>query len=150
MGEGKPSYLEDSVYFSRLYERVRFWYLEFGDLSRLRRELGLQLRKWDRPADHIDTVLLVASELASNALRHGELTLYTPDRLQLTLARVDDLTWVSAWDPSKNGLPWEITNGTGGAENGRGLFLVSELCRIGPEWQWSTVEGGKWVSALVA
>ena len=74
---------------------------------------------WSAPADLIDAMLLVTSELVTNGLRHGE------PPVQLTLDRRGGRLRLTVTDKGSN-IPRPRVAGPE-ATGGRGLFLVSAL-----------------------
>ncbi|MDI3422637.1 ATP-binding protein [Streptomyces luteolus] len=73
------------------------------------------------PADRIEDVVLCASELATNALRH------TPSgrEFRVHLAFESDAVRLEVHDAG-DGAPW-VCEATEGDDHGRGLFLVAAL-----------------------
>ncbi|WP_133915913.1 SpoIIE family protein phosphatase [Streptomyces sp. NBC_00582] len=96
------------------------------------------LRSWGVSGDAVDTVLLVVSELVTNALVH------TDGRVRLDLTLVNNrlrvaLTDTSPRTPVKPNLGWEATGG-------RGILLVEAVSEA---WGTLPVSGGKQVWAEV-
>jgi len=94
------------------------------------------------PADELDTLLLIADELLTNAVDHGgggsamdESDLERPVRMAFTLTLLDDGWCMEVGDEGggdaaevdallhPEGLP-DLTD-----ERGRGLFLISQMCQ---------------------
>jgi anti-sigma regulatory factor (Ser/Thr protein kinase) len=97
------------------------------------------LRSWGVPRDDSDTVLLVVSELATNALVHTD----GPVRLDLTL--LDNKLRVSVADSSPR-TPVKPTSIGWEATGGRGILLVEALSET---WGSVPVSGGKQVWAEI-
>ncbi|MFJ3669349.1 SpoIIE family protein phosphatase [Streptomyces sp. NPDC090106] len=93
------------------------------------------LRSWNVPADALDSVLLVVSELVTNALVH------TDGRVRLDLTLVNQRLRVAVADSSPRtpakprSIGWEATGG-------RGILLVSAMSAA---WGTVPVSGGKQV-----
>lgn len=91
--------------------------------------------------DAVDTVILVVSELVTNALRHGGGT-YT-----LHLTAHPDLIEVAVDDPSPR-APRMRTPDLTGATGGFGWHMVTHLARTTAVIHWPS--GGKTVSAFLS
>ncbi|WP_269854791.1 ATP-binding protein [Streptomyces sp. RPT161] len=111
------------------------------------------LRRWEL-CELVDNVALVASELVTNALRHGVGTdtgphptaaqTSPPPVVRLGLARWTSRVVVSVRDPSSQGPVPRAPDFT--AESGRGLHLIASCCET---WGWHPLTGaGKVVWAL--
>ena len=90
--------------------------------------------------ERTDAAVLILSELAGNALRHG----LPPVQYMTALDRDEVLVTVEDGAPWL-ALPWAAA-ACASDESGRGLFLVSSLSR---SWGWTTITGGKQVWARV-
>lgn len=104
--------------------------------SDARRYTGEVLGAWGVPAP--DDAVLVAAELASNAVRHARSVFV------LTLHWQDDLVHVAVQD--RDPAPPHSGALTSGATSGRGLLIVRELSS---SWGWTPVRGGKTIWATV-
>jgi anti-sigma regulatory factor (Ser/Thr protein kinase) len=111
------------------------------------------LRRWGL-CELVDNVALVASELVTNALRHGVGTdtgphptaaqTSPPPVVRLGLARWTSRVVVSVRDPNSQGPVPRTPDFV--AESGRGLHLVASCCET---WGWHPLMGaGKVVWAL--
>ncbi len=98
------------------------------------------MRAWGVPADDLDTVLLVVSELVTNALVH------TDGQVRLDLTLVNHRLRVAVADASPRS-PMKPTNIGWEATGGRGILLV-EAVSVG--WGTLPVSGGKQVWADIA
>ncbi|MEO5876134.1 MAG: ATP-binding protein [Streptosporangiaceae bacterium] len=108
------------------------------DLAEHRRQLTEAAVLWGR-ADIADDVCLVAMELGTNALRHGE------GDPTITLIKENDGILVSVWDASPT-LP-RVREASLDDEGGRGLAIVAGLAR---EYDWQVLpSGGKTVCAYL-
>lgn len=98
------------------------------------------LRTWGVPPPDLDAVLLVVSELVTNALVH------TDGRVRLDLTLVNQRLRVAVADSSPRtpvkpaGISWEATGG-------RGILLVEAMAA---EWGTVPVSGGKQVWSEIA
>ncbi|MET8946098.1 SpoIIE family protein phosphatase [Streptomyces sp. NPDC004542] len=95
------------------------------------------LRAWEVPADDIDTVLLVVSELVTNALVH------TDGQVRLDLTLVSRRMRVAVTDASPR-TPMKPTSVGWEATGGRGILLVEA---VSAAWGTLPVSGGKQVWA---
>ncbi|MFF4014618.1 SpoIIE family protein phosphatase [Streptomyces sp. NPDC001843] len=95
------------------------------------------LRGWDLPADDIDAVLLVVSELVTNALVH------TGGQVRLDLTFVSRRLRVAVTDASPR-TPVKPTSIGWEATGGRGILLVDA---VSAAWGTLPVSGGKQVWA---
>ncbi|UXY31475.1 SpoIIE family protein phosphatase [Streptomyces sp. HUAS TT20] len=98
------------------------------------------LRAWGVPADDLDTVLLVVSELVTNALVH------TDGQVRLDLTLVNHRLRVAVADASPR-TPMKPTNIGWEATGGRGILLVEA---VSVAWGTLPVSGGKQVWADIA
>jgi len=94
-------------------------------VPRARRELRKMLERWGHGAEDIDRVLLVSSELATNAVRHGRQR-DCRFEVRVTTTGTDCLIEVS--DASSVRLPRAVTAASDD-ESGRGLVLVAALTK---------------------
>ncbi|MCQ4080070.1 ATP-binding protein [Streptomyces sp. RB6PN25] len=102
----------------------------------------LTLQRWELP-ELLDTVALVASELVTNALRHGMTPLAAPV-VRLSLARLTSRVVCAVRDPSSAAPVTRTPDFV--AESGRGLHLVASCSET---WGWHPLSGaGKVVWAL--
>ena len=100
------------------------------------------LRQWALP-ELFDDVALVASELVTNALRHG-VTPGAAPAVRLSLGRWTSRLVCSVRDPSSSGPV--VGDPDFSAESGRGLRLIAS-CSVA--WGWHPLAGaGKVVWAL--
>ena len=116
---------------------------EPASAAAVRRELALDLELLDVPSAAVDNVMLVASELVGNAVRHG-------------VHAGDDATWTVEWtvlgdellisvdDPSHD-VP-VLRHPAPDAPSGRGLAIVAALSS---EWGVEQLSLGKRVWARV-
>jgi anti-sigma regulatory factor (Ser/Thr protein kinase) len=104
----------------------------------VRRQLGAALRQRDVPEDAYEAVLLVASELATNAVEHGEGTVDV--RATFSDGSVRIAVSDASADPPRLRLP------SPSSLRGRGLQVVDALAT---SWNWSTDGTGKTVWAEV-
>ena len=93
------------------------------------------LRVWGVPPDAMDTVLLVVSELVTNALVH------TDGQVRLDLTRINHLMRVAVADSSPR-TPVKPTSIGWEATGGRGILLVEAMSTA---WGTVPVSGGKQV-----
>jgi len=98
------------------------------------------LRSWGVPDDAVDTVLLVVSELVTNALVH------TDGRVRLDLTHVNHLLRVAVADSSPR-TPVKPTSVSWEATGGRGILLVEAMSAA---WGAMPVSGGKQVWSEIA
>ncbi|WP_251068086.1 ATP-binding SpoIIE family protein phosphatase, partial [Streptomyces sp. ISL-22] len=98
------------------------------------------LRTWGVPAQGIDAVLLVVSELVTNALVH------TDGRVRLDLTLVNDRLRVAVADASPR-TPVKPTSISWEATGGRGILLVEAMSAT---WGTVPVSGGKQVWSEIA
>ena len=121
----------------RVDEALGSWRLDStADLRRVRRALHDALRT----ARHVSgPVVLVASELATNALHHG-----VPP-VVLALGRVEDGHLLDVADGSVDAVPTYSSYRPAG-EGGFGLYLVG---RMADEVGWYAAEGRKHVWAVL-
>lgn len=96
-----------------------------GTSTRRLRQLVRQLLE-GRPAVTVEDAVLVADELAANAIRHGE----APRRCRLRLLNQGRVLRIEV-DDGGQGYP-RVT--TPHSDGGRGLLLVSRLARWGVHW----------------
>ncbi|MEV5414302.1 ATP-binding protein [Thermopolyspora sp. NPDC052614] len=95
---------------------------------------GARYREWD------DVVLLV-SELVSNAVRHSDSGRRPDGRVTVTLAHVGDVIHVEVLDAgSPANAPLDPGELDLDGEGGRGLWLVNE---VSAAWGWHEVPGGR-------
>ncbi|MER5206727.1 ATP-binding protein [Streptomyces sp. NPDC002825] len=119
------------------YLSSRVFALRFTSTARgarlARRLVGVRLDEWGVPygTEAHETVVLVAAELAANAVRHG----HVPGRDFHLLLRVTDVARIEVSDtraervpPRPGRLPEPEL-----AEGGRGLLLVE---RLAERWGW--------------
>jgi anti-sigma regulatory factor (Ser/Thr protein kinase) len=113
------------------------------DLTTDRRELAAALHDGGRPASvdegAIERLLLVFEELASNALRHGDV----PVVVELTTF---DRFWLLDVSDAANDRPPEVAVGRDAAQGGLGLYMVAGLCGA---YGWTRVDGRKHVWARI-
>ncbi|MFF4545012.1 SpoIIE family protein phosphatase [Streptomyces sp. NPDC001435] len=98
------------------------------------------MRTWGVPADDLDTVLLVVSELVTNALVH------TDGQVRLDLTLVNHRLRVAVADASPR-TPMKPTNIGWEATGGRGILLVEA---VSVAWGTLPVSGGKQVWSDIA
>ncbi|WP_367319071.1 SpoIIE family protein phosphatase [Streptomyces sp. HUAS ZL42] len=98
------------------------------------------LRSWGVAADDVDAVLLVVSELVTNALVH------TDGRIRLDLTLIDQRMRVSVFDSSPR-TPVKPTDIGWEATGGRGILLVEAVSEA---WGTVPVSGGKQVWSELA
>ncbi|MGW5636220.1 ATP-binding protein [Streptomyces sp. NPDC003832] len=126
--------------------RVRSSELMLADPSQpavriARRHITATLTGWGIPRQVVDDVVLIVSELVTNAHRH---TADGPRKLSVLAA--DGQVFVSVCDDSPAPPVWTAPEGTGAAEGGRGLRIVRSLAdSVG----WSREGAGKAVWAWV-
>jgi serine/threonine-protein kinase RsbW len=108
----------------------------------VRRSLAAELAALRVPADQIDDVVLVASELVGNALRHA--APHTDDQLDVTWDVEPDAIVVRVLDGTREPLQHQPL--TLDATSGRGLNIVAALAR---DWGVQLGERGKQVWARV-
>lgn len=105
-----------------------------------RRHADDVLTKWGLANDVVDDVLLIVSELATNAVRHagGGAAPFDPANGQrkvgccdLTILRFPDCLYVSFYDEAHGRQP-VLRNGPIDAESGRGIALIHQLS--GGQW----------------
>ena len=104
-------------------------------VGQARRFTRRTLRTWGVPADDMDAVLLVVSELVTNALVH------TDGRVRLDLTRINHRLRVAVTDASPR-TPVKPTSIGWEATGGRGILLVEALSAT---WGTVPVSGGKQV-----
>lgn len=111
------------------------------DVRRVRQEMAKVLLAWEIP-HAVDDVLLVVSELVTNAVRHAP----CPE-IGFTATYGEQLLLIQVHDGSAN--PPILRHGSAGdAESGRGLGLVHSLAR---DWGWMPHgDGTKSTWALIA
>ena len=99
-------------------------------------------RDYAIPEETQDEVLLVVSELVTNAVRYGS----EPVALVLAQQADPDVVRIQVSDGSivEPGIT-AVSNGDGPAmgESGRGLRIVSRLS----DWSWRRTVQGKWITA---
>lgn len=95
------------------------------------------MRTWGVPRDDIDTILLIVSELVTNALVH------TDGQVRLDLTLLDNRLRVSVADTSPR-TPVKATSIGWEATGGRGILLVEAMSET---WGAVPVSGGKQVWA---
>jgi len=83
-------------------------------------------------ADIAETAELIVSELVTNAVKFGGAS-----HVLLSLRNFHGVLLIEVYDSSSN--PPILSSADGGAENGRGLMLVSALSK---EWSYSFPSGG--------
>jgi anti-sigma regulatory factor (Ser/Thr protein kinase) len=94
-----------------------------------------EVRRWlgdDHPA--VDDVVLAASELVTNALRHSDARPY--DLIGVTLGATDEMIYLEVRDPGSASSGPRIRQDPS-AEDGRGLLIVSEISQ-----DWGVLEHG--------
>ncbi|MFF2650404.1 ATP-binding protein [Streptomyces sp. NPDC058045] len=96
----------------------------------------------DADEDHVDTVLLVTSELVTNAIRYGT---EPGDSFALTLDSRDSVTRVEVRDPVRRHPRRRPESHM--RDRGRGLLILDGLC---PAWGVDDALFGKVVWAEVA
>ena len=96
----------------------------------------------DATEGHLDDVVLIVSELVTNAIRHGAAP---GDFLRLILDADDHRTRIEVHDPSRT-RP-HVHAATSQDDYGRGLAIVDALCP--GSWGVTDTEGGKAVWAEV-
>jgi anti-sigma regulatory factor (Ser/Thr protein kinase) len=94
-------------------------------ITSARRYTAAVLSVWYVPSDVIETSTLLVSELATNALRHGQLRDDDAERLRLRLHRRSRGVRIEVLD--RNPSPPERRWADDGSEDGRGLLLVQAL-----------------------
>ncbi|MFE2426577.1 ATP-binding protein [Streptomyces sp. NPDC059373] len=111
------------------------------EVRRVRQEMEKALVTWE-VVHVIDDVLLVVSELVTNAVRHAP----RPE-IGFTATRCEGLLLIEVQDGSAN--PPILRHGSAGStESGRGLGLVHSLAR---DWGWMPHgDGTKSTWALIA
>ncbi|MFE5029237.1 ATP-binding protein [Streptomyces sp. NPDC056656] len=107
-------------------QATRRWMMQFTSTPKcvalVRRQVGKALADWGYGQDDIDRMLLVCSELATNAVQHGHRAGHLFE-VQVTAERAGCLVEVS--DPAPR-PPHPVTAGADD-EHGRGLQLVATL-----------------------
>jgi anti-sigma regulatory factor (Ser/Thr protein kinase) len=102
------------------------WHMQFSStaacVSHARHQVEKTLSEWGYALDDIDRVVLVSSELATNAVRHGHVPGH-PFEVALTSTHSTCLIEVSDGSPR---TPMAL-RATAEEEHGRGLPLVSAL-----------------------
>jgi anti-sigma regulatory factor (Ser/Thr protein kinase) len=107
--------------------------------GRARQRLTADLAGRGVPAEVTETVLLLASELVTNAVLHGH------GEPVLEIRTTDDLVWVGVRDPNRQ--PPQVRHVDADALGGRGLHLVDALAE---DWGAAAVPGdGKTVWFLL-
>ncbi|MFF1645193.1 ATP-binding protein [Streptomyces sp. NPDC058240] len=107
------------------------WHMQFSStaacISLVRRQVEKTLSKWGYVLDDIDRIVLVSSELATNAVLHG----HVPGHLlEVSLTSTDHSCLIEVSDGSPC-TPMALRL-TADEEHGRGLPLVSALAvRVG-------------------
>ncbi|MER8068219.1 ATP-binding protein [Streptomyces sp. NPDC094034] len=107
------------------------WHMQFSStaacVSLVRRQVEKTLSEWGYALDDIDRVVLVSSELATNAVLHG----HVPGHLiEVTLTSTHHTCLIEVSDSSPR-TPMTL-RATAEEEHGRGLPLVSALAvRVG-------------------
>jgi anti-sigma regulatory factor (Ser/Thr protein kinase)/PAS domain-containing protein len=109
-------------------------------VSQARRFTRRTLRAWGVPPDAMDAVLLVVSELVTNALVH------TDGRVRLDLTRINHRLRVAVADSSPR-TPVKPTSIGWEATGGRGILLVEAMSAA---WGTVPVSGGKQVWSEIA
>ncbi|XUL88268.1 ATP-binding protein [Streptomyces galilaeus] len=129
--------------------RPRTWRRSFmpviGNIPEARHGAQLVLASWSVSDDVCETVALIVTELATNAVRHARVPGRTFD-VTLALAHDGDKTIeVEVFDASPHHPV--VKSFDPGATSGRGLLLVEALC---DEWGVRDREFGKsvWVRVL--
>lgn len=107
---------------------------EADAVSRARRFVAATLAQWGITGDRLDEVVLVASELATNALVHGRF----PARLRC--CRTDRRLILEAWDAGA--IVPRRRHPTAEDEHGRGLQVVEALA---DQWGTRSTRSGKCV-----
>jgi anti-sigma regulatory factor (Ser/Thr protein kinase) len=102
------------------------WRMQFSSTARcvslVRRQVELHLNHWKYTQEDIERVLLVASELATNAVQHG----HVPGHLfEVALTSNSNTCLIEVSDASPR-MPKALTP-TAADERGRGLRLVTAL-----------------------
>ncbi|MFD7894147.1 ATP-binding protein [Streptomyces sp. NPDC059743] len=98
-----------------------------ASVALVRHQVEKTLSKWDYVLDDIDRVVLVSSELATNAVQHGHVPGHP---FQVTLTSTHDACLIEVSDASPH-TP-VARRATTEEEHGRGLPLVSALAaRVG-------------------
>ncbi|MHA6624022.1 ATP-binding protein [Pseudonocardia sichuanensis] len=104
----------------------------------VRRRLDAALRERDVPDEAHEAVLLVANELAANAVEHGE------GSVDVDATFSDDSVRIAVRDASAD--PPRLRSPSPSSLRGRGLLVVDSLAT---RWNWSTDGAGKTVWAEV-
>jgi anti-sigma regulatory factor (Ser/Thr protein kinase) len=122
------------------YPQVLHWHLESSaaTVGRLRHELRDALDRHGVPDDAREVVLIVANELATNAVEH------VGSHVEVVAAFSPASVRIAVSDDSRRGprlRPWDPR-----ARRGRGLQMVDGLAS---RWSWSTDGIGKTVWAEV-
>ena len=119
---------------------VLHWHLESSAaaVGRMRKELGATLHRLGVPDDAHDGVLIVANELAANAVEHASgpvevLAALSPGSVRIAVR--DGSARAPRLQPHDRRAP-----------RGRGLQMVAWLAR---DWSWTHHDGGKTVWADV-
>lgn len=102
------------------------WHMQFASTARcvslVRTHVERVLHEWGYASSGIDTAVLVASELATNAVVHGHL----PGHLfEVGVASADDICLIEVSDSSPR--PPQALEADADDESGRGLQLVKAL-----------------------
>lgn len=100
------------------------------------------LAAWGVAGDRADTVVLVVSELVTNAVLAATGFAITVDLRHVEGAHLV----VEVWDPVADGTP-VVREAGPDHESGRGLFMVSALAE---RWDVRSEHGGKTVCAVIA
>jgi two-component sensor histidine kinase len=116
---------------------------EAASASAVRRELTLDLDVSGVASDIVDQVILVASELVTNAIRHCGPDVR--DTLDVSWAISPDSITITVADPSDE-LP-RMRRAAPDAPNGRGLAIVTALAE---DWGAERTATGKRVWARLA
>lgn len=112
-----------------------------GAAAQARRHLGAIITAWDVPVD-TDTAALLASELVTNAIKHGQ---PGSDGIQLVISWAYGQLRVEVHDRCKSGPV--LVDAPCDAEAGRGLLLLASLCT---SWGWRQTVTGKAVYFTLA
>ena len=112
---------------------------ELSSLSQLRGQLGRFLDKLEVGDEAFYDALLVAHELAANAITHGS---WARDRIEVQAELLRDRLRITVFDEARGLAPFAFTADED-RESGRGLQIVGRLA----EWSESVVGGRRKVSA---
>lgn len=108
---------------------ARQWKMQFTSTPRcvrlVRSQVGKALRNWGYGEEDTNRMVLVSSELATNAVRHGH---QRGHLFEVRLTHEDTSCLVEVSDAASGRLP-RRTEATENDENGRGLQLVAALAK---------------------